>query len=310
MWAKNIRVIEKNIGKTRRANLSENRNNLARLVGSAGNHAERKQLLDRTLRLERKRGDDVKVASTLRILSDANRMVHLFREGIDQAQEALEIYERIGDTNNQGDSLIKLAWSLYDDRQLDAAEEVAYRAIELLPEKGQGYRVCQSHRLLGNVYRSKGQIEEGVQHLETALEIASRFNWNSQSFWIHHSLAEVFLDEDDFENVHLQIDWAKSHAVNEPYLLGRAVLLQADAWRQQGRLEDARTEALCAFEIFQKLGAADETRVCKGLLQGIEERWPASDESDSSSELLEVTPSPTPTNSPLACYSSTSDDAP
>ena len=271
---------------------------LARLVGSAGNHEERKRLLDHTLMLERERGDEVRVACTLRILSDANRMVHLFGEGIDQAQEALEIYERIGDTTNEGDSLIKLAWLFLDDGQLDAAEEAASRAIKLLSEKGQEYRVCQSHRLLGIVHRSKGEIEEGVQHFETALGIASRFSWNDQSFWIHHSLAEVFLGEANPDDAHPQIERAKSYAVNEPYLLGRAILLQADAWRQQGRLEDARTEALRALEIFQTLGAADEARVSKRLLQGVEERWPVSDESDSSSELLGVTSSPIPTNPP------------
>ena len=40
-------------------------------------------------------GDNSKVAETLRFLSDANRRVGLYEEGIGQAREALEIEERL-----------------------------------------------------------------------------------------------------------------------------------------------------------------------------------------------------------------------
>ena len=110
-----------------------------RLIGFVGNfnHAERKRLLDCALNLERELGNDDEVVLTLNYLSAANQMVVLYGEGIDQAKEALKIYEWIGDTGNQGDSLIRLAWSLYADEQLDAAEEAACISRDR-PSRGDG----------------------------------------------------------------------------------------------------------------------------------------------------------------------------
>jgi hypothetical protein len=85
-----------------------------------------------------------RVALTLRWLSDANRELGLYEEGIQQAKEALEIYERLGDTVGTstvfGPPRLVVA---FGRTALDAAEEAASRAIDLLPEKGQEFLVCR-----------------------------------------------------------------------------------------------------------------------------------------------------------------------
>ena len=72
--------------------------------------------------------------------------------------------------------MIQLAWLLYADGQLDAAEDAAIHSIELLPEKGREYDVCRSHRTLGDIYGSKGEREKGIYNFNVALGIASTFN--------------------------------------------------------------------------------------------------------------------------------------
>ena len=244
---------------------------LAWLLESIGNHTEQKRLLEHTLRLEREQGNDVRAATVLRDLSRANRILGLFREGISQAREALEIYERIDGSEERGDCLVELALLLRDDKQLDAAEEAASRAIKILPEKGQEYRVCESHRTLGVIYHPKGEKAKAIHHFETALKIASSFNWTLQLFWIHYSLAELFRDEDDFDNAHLHIEQVKTYTVDDRYLLGRAVLLQAQIYYRQNRLEDSLSEALRALEIFEGFGARGNVEACKNLLRHIEQ---------------------------------------
>ena len=70
----------------------------------------------------------MQVAGTrLRSLSEANRRIGLYKEGVQQAKEASEIFERLGNTLGQAVCLIDLAWALHDDDQLDAAEEAASR---------------------------------------------------------------------------------------------------------------------------------------------------------------------------------------
>ena len=116
---------------------------LSRLCGSVGNYAEQKRLLSRTLTLQRERGDDFRVAEMLEYLSQVNRDLGHPRQGIQQAEEALEIFNRLEDTSKQADCLDALARSLLDDDQLGAAEVATLRSIDLLPEKGQEFRVCR-----------------------------------------------------------------------------------------------------------------------------------------------------------------------
>ena len=244
---------------------------LAWLLKSVGNYTEGKQLLDNTLEIERKRGNDYRVALTLIALSELNVVLCLLKEGVDQVKEALEIFERIGDVGKQAYSLVTLAFALVVGHQLDAAEEAVSRAIQLLPEKGEEYSVGQAHSVLGNIYRFKGEGEKAASHFKTTLEIGSRFEWHDQSFWVHYFLAALHFHEDEFEDALAHIEQAKSHAANNAYHIGHGVEMQAWVYYRQYKLDDARFETLHAVEIFEKLGAQGALERCRDLLKLIEE---------------------------------------
>jgi tetratricopeptide (TPR) repeat protein len=157
------------------------------------------------------------------------------------------------------------------DGQFDAAEDAVSRVLHLTHGKGQEFRVCDSHRILGYIHRSKGEKEKAIHYFETALGIASRFDWRDQLFWIHYELAGVFHREGEFDNANVHIEQAKSYVVNDAYRLGFAMELQATVWCQQDRLEEANSEALRALEIYEKLGAIRDVAECKGLVEEIEE---------------------------------------
>ena len=245
---------------------------LSRLLQKVGNHVERKRLLTHTLKLCRERGDDRQLIRILRHLSQAHLAMRLHKEGIRQAREALEISERLGDRMEQALCSIDLAWLLRYDNQLNAAEGAASRAIDLLPEKGEEFRVCRCHRVLGDIYSSKYETAKAIRHYEVALEIASSFNWLNLLFCVHFSLAQLLFDEDRFEDAHAHVVHAKSHAVNDhdAYLLARAMWLQALFWHRQHMLEDAKSEALRAVEALEKLGAANDVEHVRELLRRID----------------------------------------
>jgi tetratricopeptide (TPR) repeat protein len=238
---------------------------------AAGNRAEQKRILIHTLELWRRRGDDGWVAEALRYLSKANRQLGLYEEGIQQVKEASEIYIRTGNAIGQTWCLNDLAWLLFDDHQLTAAEDTASRAIDLVPEKGQEVVRCQLHRILGQIYRSKGKKEEAIHHLETAIKVASPFNWHEELCWIYYALAQLFLKEKEFDNANARLEQARSHTFDRPYRLGRVMHLQAIVLYRQGRLEDAKSEALHALEIFEQLGVATDAGICGDLLQEVEQ---------------------------------------
>ena len=243
---------------------------LSLLLGSVGNIAEEKRLLVHTLKLQREQGNDLHAARTLRFLAEANGRLGFFVEGILQAKEALEVFERLGNTLEQAAALHRLSWLFYDDKQLEAAEAAATKSINLLPETGEQFRVCQYRCVLGNICRSRGEAEKAIEHFEAGLGIASSFNCHDQLFWNHYSLAELFFDKGRFEDAHVHVERAKPHVVNDPYLLGRAAELQAGFWYKERRVEAAKSEALSAVDLYEKLGATKYLQRSKVLLQWIE----------------------------------------
>ena len=267
---------------------------LSRLFGSFGNYAEQKRLLTHALTLEREREDYSRVALTSRSLSQVNQMLGLYREGIPQAKEALEIYERLGDMVGQAECLHNLAWLLLHDDQLDAAEDSALRTLDLLPEKGQEYLLSRSHRVLGMIYDSKGEKEKTIDYLETARAIASAFTWAYELFWIQYTLALLFCTEGEFDDANSNIVQAESRVAYDAYKRGLAINVRAWILYHQCRLEEAKTEALRALKAYEEIEAARDVEVCEELLKMIERAMESRYIPDASGELsgYHVTPHP------------------
>ena len=257
--------------------------NLSRLFESVGNGAERKRLLVQALKLWREQGNDRWVAHTLSFLADANRLLGCYVEGIQQAEEASEIYKQLDDGPGQTAALQTLACIFVNDEQLEAAEEAASQAINLQDGSDQ-FEICQCYRVLGLVYASRGKTEKAIDQFEIALGIASSFNWHDQQFWNHLNLAQVFSEEKRFDRAHAQIERAKSHAAKDSYYLGRATNVYAQILFEERRFEEAKSEILCAADLHGKLGAIKDVEECREILRLIEEKTKtsvASGESDS-----------------------------
>ena len=272
---------------------------LARLFDSVGNRVEYKRLLVHALELWRKHEDHFNVAQTLRFISDANRWLGLYEEGIQQATEALGIYKQLGHTYGEACTCLELARLLYGDKRFDAAEEAALRGIDLLTDERGQFPACSCYRLLGDVCRSKGEVDKAIGRYETAIGIATSFNWHEHLFWNHYSLAELFFGENMFDDAHTHVERAKSHAANDPYHLGRAMELQARFWYEECRFEEAKSEALGAADVYEGIGATKGVEDCKSILRDIEEKMKtlvASGEPDSNGEFLDIM-HPTPSDS-------------
>ena len=243
---------------------------LARLFRSVGNYVEYKRLLTHNLKLRRERGNRSQVAQILRFLADANLRLHLYEEGMPHAKEALEIYKKNDDALGQADCWKHLSRLFYEDGQLDAAEEAALRVIDLLSDRDDPVNVCQSYRVLGDICHSKGDTTDGIGYFQKALEIAVSFGWQSQQFQILCSLARLFFAEGKPHDAHAYVVRAKSHAADGAYLLGRAMQLQAHLWYEEQKFEEAKSEALGAVDVFEKLAATKNAEDCRKLLQDIE----------------------------------------
>lgn len=178
----------------------------------------------------------------------------------------MEAFNRLGSTLGQ----TTCYWLLLQDNQLDTAEGAALRGLALLPRKGHESLLCKSHHILGNIYHRKGEKENAFNHFESAMTIASPFNWHNELYWAHYAMAALFSDEDNFNNANAHIEAAKSHTGNGVYKLGRVMGIQAVIWYRQSRPEDAKSKGLLALKIYEGLRSAKDVEGCRRLLRRIE----------------------------------------
>ena len=243
---------------------------LSHLFSSVGNSVERKRLLSHALKLRREKGDYFKAAQTLGSLSDTNRRMGLYKEGIQQATEASRIYKRFGYTANQAGCLVTLASLLRSDKQLYAAKKVVSKAFNLLPKEGEQLRAYMCHRVRGEIYYDMGETKKAIHRFKIAARIASSLNQPEQLFWINHRLVDALGEEGVFADARACLERAKSHAVNNPYLLAHTMYQRARLWNRQDRFEDAKSEALRALDAFEELGAVDDAQDTRRFLHKIE----------------------------------------
>jgi len=167
----------------------------ARLFYSVGNWVERKRLLTHALKLWREQRDDQRVALALGYLADTNRLLGLGKEAMQQVREALEIYERLGDTGRQAWCSIALAALLFKFQRLDDAEEATSSGVGLVPEGGGKFIVCQGRHILGEVYHSKGNREGPARNFEAASKLHLLSTWSISRFRFISPWRRCFLRE-------------------------------------------------------------------------------------------------------------------
>ena len=242
---------------------------LSRLFGRVGNWAEQKRILVLSLEIWKERGDDHRVADTLIGLSNANRVLDLREEGIGQAREALDIFGRLGETDERAHCMLILALLLCADEQIGAAEEAATGAMDLSDEQNQN-QLNQCHKVLGAIHQTKGNAEKAIHHFEASLRIASVLNLRDELSKTHLALADLYLEEDNFNDANAHIEHAKSYAGNDILLLGCTFLTSTRVLYEQNKFEEAKSEALRGLAIFEKLGVTVFVEGTRRFLEHIE----------------------------------------
>ena len=242
---------------------------LSRLFNRVGNRRQRKEMLIQSLGLWKERGDGHWVADTLIDLADVNRQMGLGEEGINQAREASEIFGWLGETGKQARCLLVLAVLLRKDKQLDAAEEAATRAMDL-SENRDHHRFSQSHSVLGEIHHSRGNRKEAIHHFEESLRVASILNWRDERSESHLALAILYLEEVKLNDAHTHIEHAKSHAGDNMLNLGYAFYRGAHVLFKRKRFEEAKLEALRALAIFEEIGANDPAKDTRRYVRRVE----------------------------------------
>ena len=86
-----------------------------------------------------------------------------------QAEEALEIYERLNYLPGQARALRLITCSLLGDGQLDAAERVVTQVIVRFSGGGEEFQLSACHHVLGCVCDDRGETEKAIEHVQAAI---------------------------------------------------------------------------------------------------------------------------------------------
>jgi len=214
--------------------------------------------------------------------SHPSSTVHPPAKAIQQVEEALEIFEQLGDTMRQVQCLCLLTYYHQQD-QANSAEITATRGITLLPPNSKPIIVYECHSYLGLLYRFTDSPEKAIEHFEIALGIASSHNWHGEASDTYGRLIPLFVRVGRIDDANAHLAGAKLHAVNNAKSLAHVMLQQAEIFHGQGRFVEAKSEGLRAREAFEKIGAAGDAVVCGGFLAMVEQefRWLPIDTSNS-----------------------------
>ena len=254
---------------------------LALAYDSLANHSESKRLLTYTLELFRERGNNTMVARVLYQLANANLNANRYVEGIPQAKEASEILGRLNYTSDQMNSLQLLAFLLAKDGQADAAEEVVSHATNLSSDELSRQNLGEYHHTLGHVCLSRGDMEGAISRHEKAIEAATSLNLQADRATFLRCLVDLLLKEGRLRDAQVHLESLKLDAVNDPFSLGLARVIQVCVWRRQGRFEEAESAISRIATMYEQSGVPAEFReFCEGYLRDVEGKINDSDTSN------------------------------
>jgi len=244
---------------------------LALLFHSLGNPSECKRLLTCALELHKERGDDDRVALMLCYLANLNWYSKHYAEGIPQAMEASEIYERLNNTAGQASSLQCLALLLTHSGQPAAAEEAAYHVIS--NSFTNRATLCEHYHILGHIRLCTRETEVAISLHERAINIASSFGLREKQVSILCCLVALFLKEGRLNDAQAHLESLKLDTSNSLVSQALTMVTKVCVWRRQGMFEEAESEISRVMEMWRKIGVpADFLEYWKGFLREVEEK--------------------------------------
>ncbi len=177
----------------------------------------------------RKHEDAVKALGKAAKLSELSQNV--------PPDELISIYRALGHAYFHRDNVDKaiLAWQKIaelDPQDIFARVELAdlFREQELYDQaitqheeiinfkKDDPYRVCLSHREIGNLLEEKGEIQDAIKRFDTALELTAQGNWLRKD--IQHRIIGIFAAESDWKGLIKYYQEKLEKTPNDTELLG------------------------------------------------------------------------------------------
>lgn len=149
----------------------------------------------------------------------------------DNVDEAIQAWKKISELDPKDIfARIELA-DLFREQELYDQAIAQYEAIIEL-KKDDPYRICLSHREIGNIHELKGEYDEAINRFDTALSLTAQGNWLRKD--LQHRIIGIFAADSNWEGLIEYYQGKLESTPNEPELLG----LLAAAYIENQQLDD------------------------------------------------------------------------
>ncbi|MDE0315696.1 MAG: tetratricopeptide repeat protein [Candidatus Poribacteria bacterium] len=149
----------------------------------------------------------------------------------DRVDEAIQAWQKISELDPQDIfARIELA-DLFREQELYQQAIAQHEAIIQL-KKDDPYRICLSHREIGNIHEAKGDYQDAIKSFDAALALTAPGNWLRKD--LQHRIIGIFAADSNWGGL-IEYYQARLEATpNEPELLG----LLAAAYIENQQLEE------------------------------------------------------------------------
>ena len=149
----------------------------------------------------------------------------------DRVNEAIQAWKKISELDPD-DIFARIELSdLFREQELYGQAIAQHEAIIQL-KKNDAYRVCLSHREIGNIHEVKGDYQDAVKSFDAALALTSPGNWLRKD--LQHRVIGIFAAESNWEGLIEYYQGKLEVTPNEPEILG----LLAAAYIENQQLEE------------------------------------------------------------------------
>lgn len=202
-----------------------------------------------------------RAAQTVHLFVAANRgNVYLacgdFSEALKLAKIASELAERLGDRDQQLETLLTQAVCLRHLGNWVMAWELAERVFSLAQFAEEAERLAVADTVLATIASIVGDFDQAKERAKEALVIALRVRSRQAELWAHKALAETYLrqEQPDDARYHVQAALELADGMRHAMEFAHALCLRAWMAWQRGMLSEARREAQRAFSLADEKG--------------------------------------------------------
>ena len=135
----------------------------------------------------------------------------------DRVDEAISAWEKIPELDPENIfSRIELA-DLFREQELYEQAIAQHEAIIAL-KTDDPYRVCLSHREIGNIHEEKGNYEDAIQSYDTAMALTAPGNWLRKD--LQHRIIGIYAADSNWEGLITHYQGKLENTPNDPELMG------------------------------------------------------------------------------------------